>query len=202
MAEVITYETLREIQRNERRSEKLSDLSDDFYESVNSYLNRDAHDEVTQTELRNAREIIMDIKERRERKILNQALRAVRANEQADINEMTSAEKKLFDEIVNVLIKYKETIENNGKSGETNGKSAESKSEESEDTSENDNTPINEPENEKGKDYIKVKILEDVPQIVGADLEDYGPFKAGDIVELPAENAKIFIESGKAEEEN
>jgi len=63
MDEVITYETLREIQRNEKSGEQLVKLDDGFYPSVNSYLNRDAPDEFTQTELKNAKLIFEDIVE-------------------------------------------------------------------------------------------------------------------------------------------
>ena len=40
---------------------------------------------------------------------------------------------------------------------------------------------------------------EDVPEFLGVDLRKYGPFKKGDIAKIPEENAKILIESGKAE---
>jgi len=55
------------------------------------------------------------------------------------------------------------------------------------------------PKEEKEEKFLKIKVLEDLPEIVGADMEDYGPFKKDDIVELPIENANLFIESSKAE---
>jgi len=46
---------------------------------------------------------------------------------------------------------------------------------------------------------VKVKFLENVPEFVGVDLKDYGPFFKGDVAEIPFENAKIFLERGMAE---
>jgi len=44
-----------------------------------------------------------------------------------------------------------------------------------------------------------LRFLTDVPSIVGADLEAYGPFKVEDIASVPAENAKSLIKRGLAE---
>lgn len=38
-----------------------------------------------------------------------------------------------------------------------------------------------------------VRLLQDVDEIVGADLEKYGPFKAEDIATIPYENAQALI---------
>ena len=45
MVKVITYETLRGIQREERKSEKLSNLEDGFYDSIKEYLTRNVRDD-------------------------------------------------------------------------------------------------------------------------------------------------------------
>ena len=46
----------------------------------------------------------------------------------------------------------------------------------------------------------KIKLLKDVPQFVGTDLKNYGPFKAGELVELPDEIADILLIRQMAEE--
>ena len=43
---------------------------------------------------------------------------------------------------------------------------------------------------ENHKIKIVVRFLEDVDEIVGADLEKYGPFKVEDIATIPYENAQ------------
>jgi DNA replication initiation complex subunit (GINS family) len=44
---------------------------------------------------------------------------------------------------------------------------------------------------------IVVRILTEMPAIVGADIKTYGPFKPEDVVSLPLENAEILVK-GKA----
>jgi len=46
---------------------------------------------------------------------------------------------------------------------------------------------------------VSMRILKDVPAIVGADMKTYGPFKTEDVASLPVENAKILIKQGLAE---
>jgi DNA replication factor GINS len=44
-----------------------------------------------------------------------------------------------------------------------------------------------------------LRFLKDVPAIIGADMEAYGPFRVEDIASLHVENAKILIKQGLAE---
>jgi DNA replication factor GINS len=46
--------------------------------------------------------------------------------------------------------------------------------------------------------FAILRILKDVPQIVGSDMKVYGPFKAEDVVVLPFGNAKILVKQGLA----
>jgi DNA replication initiation complex subunit (GINS family) len=46
---------------------------------------------------------------------------------------------------------------------------------------------------------ITMRLLRDVPAIVGADMKTYGPFKTEDVASFPIENAKILIKQGLAE---
>lgn len=52
-----------------------------------------------------------------------------------------------------------------------------------------------------GKSYRRVvlRLLKDVPAIVGADMKTYGPFKTEDIASLPVENARVLIKQNIAE---
>lgn len=188
MAEIITYETLCEIRRDEKKSEKLAKIRNDFYESVEDYLSKGKQNNPDSPELRNARNILQDISERRERKILNQALLAIRSNGKPDLKAMTSREKELFNALIDVLEKRRISFFKKPKTERSSIREAPKKVKEVE------------KEHEEESIYTKVKILEDLPEIVGSDLENYGPFKEGDTVELPKENAEIFIEKSKAEE--
>ena len=44
-----------------------------------------------------------------------------------------------------------------------------------------------------------LRLLKDVPAIVGADMKTYGPFMTEDVASLPVENAKILVRQGLAE---
>ena len=45
----------------------------------------------------------------------------------------------------------------------------------------------------------KLKFTQDIPEFVGSDLKKYGPFKAGEEVKIPAENAELMVKSEIAE---
>jgi len=42
-------------------------------------------------------------------------------------------------------------------------------------------------------EHVKVRFLKEIPAIVGADMKTYGPFKEGEIAELPKPNAEALI---------
>jgi DNA replication initiation complex subunit (GINS family) len=42
-------------------------------------------------------------------------------------------------------------------------------------------------------EYVKIRFLKDIPAIVGADMKTYGPFKEGEIAELPKPNAEALV---------
>ena len=52
--------------------------------------------------------------------------------------------------------------------------------------------------NEATIEYVNVWITGDVPKFVGADGATYGPYKSGDYVKLPKEDAERLISEGLA----
>jgi len=52
----------------------------------------------------------------------------------------------------------------------------------------------------KPKGIIVVRILQEIPEIIGVDMRTYGPFKPEDIATLPKENARTLIKQGAAVE--
>ncbi|KYH39541.1 MAG: hypothetical protein AYL33_007990 [Candidatus Bathyarchaeota archaeon B63] len=55
-------------------------------------------------------------------------------------------------------------------------------------------------EGRSDRGLMVVRILRDIPQIVGVDMKTYGPFKKEDVASLPVENARILIKQGAATE--
>lgn len=52
----------------------------------------------------------------------------------------------------------------------------------------------------KPASVMVVRILQEIPEIIGADMKTYGPFKPEDIASLPKENARTLIKQGAAME--
>lgn len=111
---VITYETFRKFQKQERDSENLQKLPEDFFESCAEWINRkgkayqDSNDSMAQREIENVLGIIKDILDRRERKLLLMAMHAVRTD--AVPQNLHPYEEKCFDSAVENLKNMREMI--------------------------------------------------------------------------------------------
>ena len=46
---------------------------------------------------------------------------------------------------------------------------------------------------------ITIRLIRDIPAIIGADMKTYGPFKTEDVASMPAENVKILVKQNLAE---
>lgn len=62
-------------------------------------------------------------------------------------------------------------------------------------TAANENTA-----NAEDSELKLLRILEQVPQFVGTDLEVYGPFMPEDVANIPTDVANLLVETGSAEE--
>lgn len=59
--------------------------------------------------------------------------------------------------------------------------------------------PVKDTEDDVADGYTKVRITSDVPEFMGTDLEQYGPYSEGDKAEVPDDNAEILINRNNAE---
>ncbi len=171
--ETITFEYIREIQREEQKIQSLSKMPEDFFDKVKAYLKQKQYlskkkkDQTALMEMRNIRRILEDIFNRRETKIMEQAIISVRTGMIPE--NLTESEKEFFETAVEFLRKQREiTIDR------LFGK--EDKTEEEE----------------------EVEFLEDVEEFIGIDLKKYGPYHKGDIVSLPKENVQLLLKTEKA----
>lgn len=112
--ETITFESIRKIQTEEQGSQKLIKLPENFYKNITSYMEQKQKisemkgDRKASMELKNIQRLIEDIFNRRERKILNQALISVRTGMPPE--NLTDEEKIYFDEIVRTLKNRRSSI--------------------------------------------------------------------------------------------
>jgi DNA replication factor GINS len=170
--ETITFELIRRIQREEQRIQKLTKLPENFFQSVNSYIDQKKQlslkeDRKETMEVKNIERLVEDIFNRRERKILNLAIITARTNIPPE--NLLEEEKEFFQQLVDVIKKRREEGLKKILSG-------------------------------KIESATLIVFKEDVPSFIGIDMKNYGPFKKGDIAKLPEENMKILVEKGFAEE--
>ncbi len=204
----ITYETLFELLKREKDMADLQKLEPSFFNDFVDYLNEKkkmldkedtlfSYDEKKKVEkqIENAKRIIKDIYERREKKILNIALIKSRTKSNVmDISSLLENEKRFFDEIVRVLNVFRSKVIDKIIDGnyalEIN---IEEKLSESSAKNENDSENV-------VKNTKLVRFLHAVPKFIGKELEEYGPFKEEDIANLPIEIAEILLNKEKVEE--
>ena len=117
---------------------------------------------------------VYEIFERRRNKMVFAALRSG----QKELVNMLPAEKKFYGKMAKEIEDYKEVL-----SGEPTKDKV-------------DNTGAANTQIKK----VKVKFLTPFPSIIGSDMVHYGPFKEGDVADMPIDNAKVLVEEEAAEE--
>ena len=209
----ITYETLFELLKREKDMADLQKLDPNFFNDFVDYLNEKSkvldkedslfsYDEKKKVEkqIDNAKRIIKEIYERRERKMLSIAL--IKSRTKSDVMDTSSFlenEKRFFDEIVKVLDVFRKDIINNIIDGKQASETATDK-EEINKKEINENDKKDDGKKEEVKNTKLVRFLHVVPKFVGKELEEYGPFAEEDIANLPLEIADLLINKGRVEE--
>ncbi len=202
---VFTYETLYELLRREKNKEELQEIEEKFYEEALNYLKekQDLYDDTLKkddlfsvgereslhTQINNIRKLLKDFYDKRERKIIDMAINAVKINKNViDTTALLNTEKELYEKIISMLENFRKDVLLKVLMLR-------------QPTIEERKTETKEEIPEEKKDKIKmVKFKESVEQFVGKNLELYGPFSAEDEAKLPSEIAQILLNQGKVEE--
>lgn len=180
---MITYQDIYDLVRKEKYSEELQSLPKSFFKEVAVYINdkkeivskeHDMFSEAiikTKKQLDNTVEMIKELVLRRKKKILNLAFIASETGiSKKDFDNMLPYEKELFQTVTQQLEKIGKDI--------TNG--------------------LNGTEEKEFKNkLIKFKI--DIKSFLDTNGNVLGPFKEGEIANLPVEIAQILIQDSKAE---
>ncbi len=182
---MISYNDIYEAARKERYSEQLQQIPKNFVSEFSKYLkekkeivlmeSEESSDLVLKTkkQLENATTLFKELITRRRRKILNLVLIAAETGiSKQDFENMLSIEKELFEGLMRCM-DYSEKRLLELISG--NGKG------------------------EPVKNNDLVVFLEDVEEFLGMDENKMGPYKKGDIVNLPKEISKILSDGKKIE---
>jgi len=251
--DVLTFEQLREIQKKEQQEDTLSPLDREFFSNAEKYLGRKKRlgDYHSEKEYREAKHIIEDIVDSRQKKIIRLAFLSTKAD--ITVQNLLPEEEHLFDKVQESIKDHRERIEEDvfkeaitaeETSIEEPVTSGETESEDEEETAEGSGEPASEgeagqetedrseseepeddgdelvfgdddgsdtdeetPEEDDGDDDSpdvpdgkeRVRVLDDVPEFMGVDLESYGPFEEGDVVTVPEDNADVLVEQGNAD---
>ncbi len=177
---MLTYEKIREIQRNER-SKELQPLPKNFLKDFEEYIERKKR-LGKKEEVENARFILRDILNRRERKIVSAALDFVRTG--IKIENLSEREKALFNELVAVLKKYR---------GEAAKKENVKKKKEKAVVKKQKQVI-----KKVKREMVLVRIKEDLPDFVGPKLNIYS-LRKKEIANLPKKIAEILVKNNLAE---
>ena len=180
---MITYNEIYEAARKERYSEKLQSLPKKFISQVSSYLQEkkdisakenDTFSEIvvkTKKQLENAITLFKELMLRRRKKILSLVLIAAETGiSKQDFNNMLPLEKDLFEELMKCI--------------------------------DSTDKKMNEILNGKKEETMKNDLIifkKDIEEIMGLDGNLLGPFREGQIANIPKEVAKILIDDNKAE---
>jgi len=175
----LDYDELRRIHRLEKNTSKLVEVEDDFIDSLGIFIEEEKKKYLASLknfsssdarEFTNLKRIIEEIFLMRNKKILNKALIAAHTK---DVNEekMATQERETFRKLLRLLDEHFDML--SAFFGE---------------------------KEKKESVLVKIKILKDVPTFVGTDMKEYGPFKEGETVELPAKVARLFVTRKIAEE--
>ncbi|MFZ3077196.1 MAG: hypothetical protein WA139_01960 [Candidatus Aenigmatarchaeota archaeon] len=111
MTELITYDTIRKAHRAEKQEIALQKLPDSFFLAVRGWLD---HKQITQKgtasllEIENAKRLLDDLLNRREKKMVIAALHTIRGD--VPPTNMTLDEEKFFDSLVNMLRKTRQDL--------------------------------------------------------------------------------------------
>jgi len=176
----LSYESLRKAQLEERHESALKQLPEEYFDAYSEYLGKlrkqlsENFDIEEAKALENSSAVFRDLFERRKQKIVFKAIKeAAPGADSAGTEGLTHQEKELYAQLRGVFESY--DGERAALAG-PNGNGA-----------------------QKRRNGSAVRVLIDVPQFVWTDNSSYGPFKAGESVELPEAIALLLVKRNAAE---
>jgi len=186
----LNYKELFEAWRKERKSRQLQPLPEGFYKDLAQYINKlkeavmkkeGIEQKLAAKELENAKNLAKSLIKTRFLKIM----RGIMLKKPLPEENIAPEERELRSQIEKVREVFNSLLRRILALDEAKGRA--------------DRGGLFEGEAKKPK-RILVRLLRDVPVIVGADMRPYGPFKREDVAVLPAENALALVGRGVAVE--
>ncbi len=206
----ITYDLLFDVLKIEKSREELQKLDNSFYKNVVEYLgSKDSvienpntpirERELTRIQLGNVKKLLVELYDRREKKIINLAIYKIKTGAGIiNIDALLGEEKYLFDMLCSNLSRYRVAIIENIIEGKMPVADVipTSKVQVVQKDSIKDDISL-----EDDSEGIKsVRFIKPVPKFLGLEMETYGPFEENDIASLPSKIANILVKKNRAEE--
>jgi DNA replication factor GINS len=173
------YDRLHEAWSKERENTEIQKLTKDFYAELADYVKtlreesrmldeKTVKGKLLERERKNVERMIEELIQFRYRKAVRKAM----AGKTVPKEILTKEEAKLHGEILPLAEAYEAFTEDVLRGHLSSMK-----------------------RKEKSKQML-VRFLQEIPAIVGSDMETYGPFESEDIATLPVENARALMKQG------
>ena len=177
----LNYDELRRIYRLEKNTTRLVEVEEDFYNSLHDFIAQEKKEylnslkkDFSESNARgfsNLKKMVEELFSLRTKKVLSRALISSHTQEGPD-SHMALPEKEMFQSILKVLNKHQAMVlKAFSETAEVEKKSTKA----------------------KALNNLSIRIISDVPSFVGQDMKEYGPFKKGQVVDLPYKTAKLFV---------
>ena len=172
----IDINSLHHLVQRESESDTLMELNPNFYQNLSDYFGNLKKQEFDGVENK-IKDKLIELSNELTIILINIRLAKISSTNSQDHSNMLDEEKFIFDSQEEKLERIEMII-----SSTINGKSK---------------FLENLTENHKTKKIV-IRFLSDVDELVGSDLERYGPFKSEDIATIPYENAQALISKNVA----
>ncbi len=195
----LLYSQLFDLVRKERSHQELQELPATFYDDAKLFFDEQVAllkddplsgaAETARLQIINGKKLLRQLYEYREQKILQLAQARCRTGSAlVDTTKLLEEERRLFERLVGVLIEARSRshIEDNGHVA----------------VAQKREQVVEQPtEAVVVEEMMSVRIVKNVPQFLGKNMEPYGPFEEDSVVELPSNVADVLIRRGSAKAE-
>mgnify|MGYP000135470885 CR=1 FL=1 len=178
----LDYDEIMRLYRLEKNSSKPAEIDESFFHDLGKFFKKEKAEylrslkDITSSRAKsfsNLRKIIEEIFSLREKKLLNKALIASRTGE-LENGRLAVEEKETLKQLLNVLNSHRLFLDRILGVEQEKSSSA-------------------------GRGVVAIKLLQNVPAFVGADMQEYGPFQKGKVARVPAKIASLLVARKLAE---
>lgn len=204
----ITFETVYEILKEEKRKEEVLKLEPDFFIEISKYIKEKQNsiistDEMSQKQFLNFKRMVTEHFERRAAKIIRLSMLSSQLKTIfVDKSKFLPFELELFNTVANVLKEKREKIleevlkanlEPTKSESEEISKKAKEEYEKNSIIEEEKSKDLKNEEISLDKEHIKISFTKEVSKFVGENMEIFGPYAKDDIATLPKKIANILV---------